>query len=518
MRSGFIGSLVATFVTCTVAQQISVFASDASLAAPGLANLVQLTWNNETVLVYPFMGYALRTLHAGSVQGVAVDATPSNQLGLNNNDIAFVSCDLYAYDGNIGPADVATQAQNNNVNAIILYSTNSMSCAASGENPQYSQLYTMESPSDAQTFLNSYNAAGSSPLTVTLSLTAAASQSPNNGPPQNQQNQNLNPNPRTATAMIILYSITGAITTMFIIIIIIGAFRAHRHPERFGPRNVLGMPRRSRARGIAQAMLDTIPVVKFGEREPAAQKDIELASTDQAETKDGAITKITADHDRKTVDAKTMDADAVSVRSGIAAESPRTSQNAEQADDMPGCSICTDDFEAGQDMRVLPCDHKFHPACIDPWLLNVSGTCPLCRIDLHPDSSDTNNSELPPPIDVDGTTPQSNFRRRDFFFMGLAGRTPRQMTQEERLDALRQWRAQHPEAQTTGGTDGQERRRRNRLSSLFGIRTRRRGETVGQENPAGERVGQAAAPATQAADPPASVGANTSAGSDAPRT
>jgi hypothetical protein len=26
---------------------------------------------------------------------------------------------------------------------------------------------------------------------------------------------------------------------------------------------------------------------------------------------------------------------------------------------------------------VLPCQHKYHPNCIDPWLLNVSGTCPL---------------------------------------------------------------------------------------------------------------------------------------------
>jgi hypothetical protein len=25
----------------------------------------------------------------------------------------------------------------------------------------------------------------------------------------------------------------------------------------------------------------------------------------------------------------------------------------------------------------LPCKHQFHPACIDPWLINVSGTCPL---------------------------------------------------------------------------------------------------------------------------------------------
>jgi len=346
----------------------------------------------------------------------------------------------------------------------------------------------MESPIDAQTFLNDYNAAGSSGLTVNLSLTPSASQPSAPGPPQSQQTLNLNPNPRTATAMIILYSITGAITTMFIIIIIIGAFRAHRHPELYGQRNVLGIPRRSRARGIAQAMLDTLPIVKFGEREPTVQKDIELASTEQVEAKNGATTKTTADPDRKTIDA-----DAVSVRSGIAAESPRTSQVAGQADDMPGCSICTDDFEVGQDLRVLPCDHKFHPACIDPWLLNVSGTCPLCRIDLHPDSSDTHNGELPPPIDVDGTSPQSTFRRRDFFYSAVGFRPNRDTTQEERLNALRQWRAQNPESQPAGGSDGQETRRRNRLSSLFGVRTRRRGETVGQENPAAQGAGQAAA-------------------------
>lgn len=435
--------------------------------------------------VYP-LAIEADKLQAGNLQGVAVDATPSNQLSLNNNDIAFVSCDSYAYNGNIGPADVTTQAQNNNVNAVVLYSTSSNSCTVSGANPQYPQLYTMEDPTDAQTFLNDYNAAGSSGLTVTLSITASASQP--SSPPTPPPNGIVSSSAHTATAMIILYSITGAITTMFIIVIIIGAIRAHRHPERFGARNVLGMPRRSRARGIAQAILDTIPIVKFGEREPAVVKDIELASTDQVESKNGAVTTTTAD------DRKTIDADAVSIRSGIAAESPRTSQVAGQADDMPGCSICTDDFEAGQDMRVLLCDHKFHPACIDPWLLNVSGTCPMCRHDLHPDSSDTNNGELPPPIDVDGTTPQSTFRRRDFFFMGLGGRPNRETTQEERLDALRQWRAQHPESQTTGSTDGQERRRRNRLSSLFGIRTRRRGETVGQDGSAGEGAGQAAAP------------------------
>ncbi len=52
-------------------------------------------------------------------------------------------------------------------------------------------------------------------------------------------------------------------------------------------------------------------------------------------------------------------------------------ESAHTGDENLGCSICTDDFLVGEDVRVLPCSHKFHPACIDPWLINVSGTCPL---------------------------------------------------------------------------------------------------------------------------------------------
>ncbi|KAJ0108983.1 hypothetical protein J7T55_005531 [Diaporthe amygdali] len=33
------------------------------------------------------------------------------------------------------------------------------------------------------------------------------------------------------------------------------------------------------------------------------------------------------------------------------------------------CSICTEDFVDGDDIRRLPCDHIFHPRCIDPWLI-----------------------------------------------------------------------------------------------------------------------------------------------------
>ena len=91
------------------------------------------------------------------------------------------------------------------------------------------------------------------------------------------------PSPTTAVAMIILYSITGIITTLFVIIIITGALRAHRHPERYGPRaSAAGRAGQSRAKGIARAMLATLPIVKFGDQDetppkpPAADRDLEM--------------------------------------------------------------------------------------------------------------------------------------------------------------------------------------------------------------------------------------------------
>ncbi|KAK4093646.1 hypothetical protein Purlil1_1980 [Purpureocillium lilacinum] len=45
------------------------------------------------------------------------------------------------------------------------------------------------------------------------------------------------------------------------------------------------------------------------------------------------------------------------------------------------CAICTEGLDLGVKLRHLPCGHRFHPDCIDPWLLERSRTCPLCRTD-----------------------------------------------------------------------------------------------------------------------------------------
>ena len=198
----------------------------------------------------------------------------------------------------------------------------------------------------------------------------------------------LGKSPTTAVAMIILYSITGIITALFLIIIIVGAIRAHRHPERYGPRRVIGRVRQGRAKGLARAMLETLPIVKFGDNEedvkPVGQgRDVELANVpnDAAATgaehhEDGASTSNTEAPAEDGPDVVKTEAAAGSTRPTEGA-AVRAGDNTDNTDNGLACSVCTDDFIKGQDIRVLPCKHKFHPECIDPWLLNVSGTCPL---------------------------------------------------------------------------------------------------------------------------------------------
>lgn len=284
-----------------------------------------------------------------------------------------------------------------NISGIILYSTETDYCDyeqdSTQDMQQYFPVFSMTNKEESAALM-----ADIDDLPPHMKYFVKI-QGRGNGQQDSQVGQNpLGPSPSTAVAMIILYSITGIITALFLIIIITGAIRAHRHPERYGPRNVLGRPRQSRARGLGRAILDTIPIVKFGEKEPAKPTDVELGSTSEARdvNTDGATdvtqndvttAKASTDAPQTTGDGTAAPKDVTVAQGqehqeGIAPAMPAvaaaaTDRDSSANDENLGCSICTEDFEKGQDLRVLPCDHKFHPECVDPWLLNVSGTCPL---------------------------------------------------------------------------------------------------------------------------------------------
>lgn len=49
--------------------------------------------------------------------------------------------------------------------------------------------------------------------------------------------------------------------------------------------------------------------------------------------------------------------------------------------DTPSPCFCLEDTQEGQVIRQLRCQHRFHQACIDPWL-QLHPTCPNCRADV----------------------------------------------------------------------------------------------------------------------------------------
>ncbi|KZL84839.1 ring finger domain-containing protein [Colletotrichum incanum] len=446
------------------------------------------------------------------IEGTMIPAASSNYNSINGDDVAYLSCDAPGGGGFINPDMMLGTLMENKPKAIVLYSTVGNWCMLSSDTelPYYS-IFTMADAGDSQqalrilNLLNGTNEADQVRVTITGNATANTGDGGNGGGGNN-----------SAVAMSILYSITGLITLLFLIIIATGAVRAHRYPERYGPRNGFnGRPRQSRAKGLARAVLDTLPIVKFGERQEAKpDPNMELESATNVPTNDRSIESRSEDRQLDTVPVSAKNAEtttmttttghtvadgatataagavaattAAAVAAGTAdANNTAGSGNHEssgQEDENLGCSICTEDFTVGEDVRVLPCNHKFHPNCVDPWLVNVSGTCPLCRLDLRPQGGAENTSdELPPPLELDGheSDGSSTTQRRRTRLFDL--NRLRNASAEERIQALRQYRTQHqgqgapPDAADAERDERNDRSRRARLADKlrdkFRIRT-----------------------------------------------
>lgn len=79
----------------------------------------------------------------------------------------------------------------------------------------------------------------------------------------------------------------------------------------------------------------------------------------------------------------------------------------------PACAICICEYEDGEMIRSLPCDHEFHVRCIDQWFTQHN-TCPNCRRCLDPDG-EALSTELQPvhqnttsPSATNASTPDMN--------------------------------------------------------------------------------------------------------------
>ncbi|KAL3447334.1 hypothetical protein BJX65DRAFT_94726 [Aspergillus insuetus] len=425
----------------------------------------------------------------------------TNSQPLQNSSIAFVSCDRSAYPGNLHESETLNHILTSEPKplAVVLYSTSASHCNYTDDpNTDYADIFTLlnaDTARDIEAKLGLADHSGTSSIVPNMATYQGPIPTPDGGGGTDSPN----------TAMIILYSITGIITALFLSIIITGAIRAHRHPERYGPRQRPGRPRQSRARGMARAMLETIPIVKFGDngndKLEGDKGDVEMSIAS-----DTPVSQLREDEPRQPPMATggTTSPTPEETSQDTATSPPESKQErrtgatgvaeAETPTDHPNfsCPICTDDFVKGQDLRVLPCNHQFHPECIDPWLVNVSGTCPLCRIDLNPPQAEGENNEnqegenrteeqetTPEPAAEE--TPTHRHRRISNYLHGtLNARRMRDASVEERLAALRSVREEANREQQDE-TDEQQQRRRHRLTARFRERFRIRTRAHGDE-------------------------------------
>ncbi|PIN08651.1 hypothetical protein CDL12_18779 [Handroanthus impetiginosus] len=63
-------------------------------------------------------------------------------------------------------------------------------------------------------------------------------------------------------------------------------------------------------------------------------------------------------------------------------------ERSESADDVSQCYICLAEYEEGDKIRILPCHHEYHVSCVDKWLKEIHGVCPLCRGDVREGSTE----------------------------------------------------------------------------------------------------------------------------------
>ncbi|XP_014387352.1 PREDICTED: LOW QUALITY PROTEIN: zinc/RING finger protein 4, partial [Myotis brandtii] len=59
------------------------------------------------------------------------------------------------------------------------------------------------------------------------------------------------------------------------------------------------------------------------------------------------------------------------------------------------CAICLDEYQEGEQLKILPCSHTYHCKCIDPWFSQAAQrSCPVCKQSVASTTEDSSDSTI----------------------------------------------------------------------------------------------------------------------------
>ncbi|KAI1612962.1 hypothetical protein EDD36DRAFT_251276 [Exophiala viscosa] len=160
-----------------------------------------------------------------------------------------------------------------------------------------------------------------------------------------------------------------SITLGVFVLIMVAAFTIKSFQAKTTPPEDARRPRSFGEKGLPASILQTFRLITYDARSDTTETDVEKGSTDMK-----APESILVEEQELKVPRK-----AHCREDGTAINALARTNDTELPSkvDHSECPICLHSFSMNDKIRVLPCKHDFHQACIDPWLVGFSGTCPV---------------------------------------------------------------------------------------------------------------------------------------------
>jgi hypothetical protein len=145
------------------------------------------------------------------------------------------------------------------------------------------------------------------------------------------------------------------------------------------PLERLPLHEEQRRKGIDSYLLQSIPVITYRASLESTEHGgvSKIGDSTDGGQGDNPLKGAEAREDNGELPLKNLDASVKNINMPLDEDAAQTKQRRGSGQDSKTCSICTEDFVEGRNVRVLPCRHIYHRRCIDPWLLDFAGTCPL---------------------------------------------------------------------------------------------------------------------------------------------